>query len=111
MTTPINTIKPSKSKTWIAAIGGLLTVLVPMLLSVSTSLPEPWPAIVGAVVAILTATGVYKAPYQPEGTTVVPTAELEQIATPLPPSNEPTVTNPVRTTPGLGGYTNPFRRR
>lgn len=85
-TTPaITTIEPSKSKTWIAAIGGALTVVVPIVLSVSTNLPEPWPAVISAIVAVLTAVGVYKAPYKPQGTTTVPTAELKQVAVPLPP--------------------------
>lgn len=83
----ISTIEPSKSKTWWAVIGGLLTVVVPLVLSVATSLPDPWPALIGAVVAVLTATGVYRAPYKPEGTTVVPTRELEQVATPLAPTS------------------------
>lgn len=90
MTTPnptITTLEPSKSKTWIAAIGGALTIVVPIVLSVSTSLPDPWPALISAVVAVLTAVGVYKAPYRPEGTTVVPTRELEQVATPLSPTS------------------------
>ena len=95
MTTPITTINPSKSKTWIAVIGGLLTVIVPLVLSVSTYLPDPWPAVLGAVVALLTALGVYKAPYKPEGTSVVSTAELREIATPTPPPP--------------GGYQNPWR--
>lgn len=89
MTTPITTVEPAKTKTWVAAVGGALTVLIPMVLSVSDSLPQPWPAVIAAMVAVLTAVGVYKAPYTPGGTTVVPTAELEQVATPVPPSGQP----------------------
>lgn len=90
MTTPtptITTLEPSKAKTWVAAVGGALTIVVPIVLSVSTNLPEPWPAVISAVVAVLTAVGVYKAPYRPEGTTTVPTRELEQVATPLAPTS------------------------
>lgn len=96
MTTPqIATINPSKSKTWIAVIGGALTVIIPLILSVATYLPDPWPAVIGAVVALLTAAGVYKAPYKPEGTSVVSTADLQEIATP--------------TLPVADGYKNPWR--
>lgn len=107
----ITTLEPSKSKTWIAAIGGALTVIVPIMLSVSTNLPEPWPAVISAVVAVLTAVGVYRAPYRPQGTTVVPTAELKQVATPLPPTKGGTTISDVpRPTPGLGGgqYDDPW---
>jgi hypothetical protein len=104
MTQPtITTLEPSKSKTWIAAIGGALTVVVPIVLSVSTNLPEPWPAVISAVVAVLTAVGVYKAPYRPEGTTTVPTAELTQVATPLPPSVPSDISLRPTPSPGLGG--------
>lgn len=113
MTNPsvtITTIEPSKSKTWVAVIGGLLTVAIPLILSVSEALPEPWPAVIGAVVAVLTATGVYKAPYKPQGTTVVATRDLEQIATPTPAPDVPDApeTPVVHPTPGLGGYKNPW---
>lgn len=91
----ITTINPSKSKTWWAAIGGTLTVVVPLILSVATYLPDPWPAAIGAVIALLTALGVYKAPYKPEGTSVVSNADLNEIATPVPPSG--------------GVYQNPWR--
>ena len=102
MTTPITTVEPSKAKTWIAVVGGLLTVVVPLIVSVSTYLPEPWPAVIGAVVALLTAFGVYKAPYKPGGTTVVPTAELEQVATPMPPTKSD-IDDVPPPSPGLGG--------
>lgn len=52
-------------KSWTALAGSLLTFIIPTLVSVSTSWPEPWPAVIGAVVAILTAVGVYHAPYRP----------------------------------------------
>lgn len=52
-------------KAWVALVGSLLTFVVPTLLAASASWPAPWPAVLGAVVAVLTAFGVYRAPYQP----------------------------------------------
>ena len=52
-------------KSWTALIGALLTFIIPTLVSASTSWPEPWPAIISAAVAVLTAVGVYHAPYRP----------------------------------------------
>lgn len=105
MTAPqITTIKPSKSKTWIAAVGGALTVIVPLVLSVATYLPDPWPAVIGAVIAVLTATGVYNAPYSPGGTSVVSTTELEKVATPVESAPETPVSPPATPT-----YQNPYR--
>lgn len=99
---PINTINPSKSKTWVAAIGGSLTVVVPLILSVATYLPDPWPAIIGGLIGLLTVAGVYKAPYKPEGTSVVSNVDLREVATPLPPSA------PQVQPPPDGGYRNPW---
>jgi hypothetical protein len=44
----------SKMKTWIGLAGSLLAFIVPLALEVSDSLPSPWPAVIGALVAILT---------------------------------------------------------
>ena len=53
-------------KSWTAFVGSLLAVLIPWLLTtVVPTLPEPWPALVGGIVALMTAVGVYHAPYQP----------------------------------------------
>ena len=52
-------------KSWTALIGSALTFLIPTIVQMSTSWPEPWPAVIGAVVAVLTAVGVYHAPYRP----------------------------------------------
>jgi hypothetical protein len=52
-------------KSWVALIGSLLAFIVPWVVQVSVGLPAPWPALVGAVVALLTAFGVYQAPYRP----------------------------------------------
>jgi hypothetical protein len=51
-------------KSWVALIGSILSAAVPLLLQVSAALPPPWPAVVGGVMALLTALGVYHAPYQ-----------------------------------------------
>ena len=52
-------------KSWVALLGSLATFIVPWIVQYSAFLPAPWPAVIGAVVAILTAVGVYHAPYQP----------------------------------------------
>ena len=52
-------------KAWTALIGSLLTLIIPTLVSVSAAWPAPWPAVIGGVVAVLTALGVYRAPYRP----------------------------------------------
>lgn len=52
-------------KSWAALLGSLLTLLIPLVLRVADLLPPPWPAVIGAVIAVLTAFGVYQAPYQP----------------------------------------------
>lgn len=90
MTTPAPA--PSTAKTWVGLAGAALTALIPYILTVSTSLPEPWPAVVGGVIALLTALGVYKAPYVPSGTVLAPD--------PHAPSGGPPP----------GGWTNPWRK-
>ena len=52
-------------KAWTGLIGSLLTFVVPYLVQQSAGLPSPWPAVIGAVVAVLTALGIYNAPYKP----------------------------------------------
>lgn len=56
---------PSKAKTWTALIGSFLTFGIPLVLQLSTSLPPEYQAMIGGVVALLTAFGVYHAPYAP----------------------------------------------
>ena len=56
-------------KAWVALLGSLLTLIIPWLVQVSAGLPAPWPAVIGVIVALLTAVGVYHAPYQPAGAT------------------------------------------
>ena len=74
MTVPpdLSGIIPKKYKTYIALVGGALGFLVPFILEATEGLPAPWPAVIGAVVWLLTAFGVYQAPYKPEGTVLVP---------------------------------------
>lgn len=55
-------------KSWVALLGSLLTFIIPWVVKYSDLLPSPWPAVIGAVVAVLTAAGVYHAPYQPVST-------------------------------------------
>lgn len=98
MTQPtITTINPSKSKTWVAVLGTVLTAVIPYVLQAAEFVPDPWPLVIGAVIAVLTALGVYKAPYKPEGTSVVSNSELNKVATPLPPVDAP------------GQYQNPWK--
>lgn len=52
-------------KAWTGLVGSLLAFLVPWVVQQSAGLPGPWPALIGAVVALLTAAGVYRAPYAP----------------------------------------------
>jgi hypothetical protein len=93
MTTSV--IPPSTAKSWVALVGSALAVAVPLVLSVATYLPEPWPAVVGAVIALLTAAGVYKAPYKPADTVIAPTTSVDP---PAPP-------------PISDGYENPWKPR
>lgn len=53
------------AKTWTSLIGTIITLVIPYLLQISPSFPAPWPAIVAAILAILTAFGVYKVPNAP----------------------------------------------
>lgn len=68
MTTPTTEPVPTKAKAWVALIGSLLSVGIPMLLQVSTALPPQYQAIIGGLVALLTMVGVYRAPYVPKNT-------------------------------------------
>lgn len=59
-------------KAWAALIGSFLTFVIPTLVSVSANWPPPWPAVLSCAVAVLTALGVYNAPYRPVQPTVQP---------------------------------------
>ena len=93
MSTPTPVV-PSKAKTWVAVAGGLLAAGVPLVLSLIQYLPPQWAAVITAVIAMLTALGVYQAPYTPPGTTLVPDSQVPPIS-PKPPTAD-------------GGYQNPW---
>lgn len=96
MTVPdLSNLIPLKYKTYVAAISGILTLVVPWILQAATSLPEPWPQVVGLVIFILGLFGVYHAPYVPTGGVVVPQAVAETVHRSLPPAP--------------GEYKNPWR--
>jgi hypothetical protein len=99
-TVDITTIIPSKAKTWVGLVGSLLTFVVPYVLEFADALPAPWPVIAGAVLAVLTALGIYKAPYAPTGTVVAPAtpAVIEAASESTPAYHPPS-----------GTYTNPWR--
>ena len=51
-------------KAWVGPVGALLTFIIPTLVSMSTSWPEPWPAVISAGGGgDPTAVGIYHAPY------------------------------------------------
>lgn len=98
-TTPdLSSLMPSKWKAIVGFVGTGLSFLVPLILEVSSDLPDPWPAVIGVVLWLLTALGVYHAPYKPTGTVIVPESVV--------PASVPTDVNPA---PPPGGYTNPWR--
>jgi hypothetical protein len=114
MTAPfdINEVVPSNAKTYVAAVGSVVTFIAPLLLSISDTLPAPWPAVIGGVLAVLTALGVYRAPYKPTDETVL--VHKSEVATPEPAAATPQ--NPLPPSVGqVGGggnggtYTNPWR--
>lgn len=73
MTTPdITALIPSKAKAWVGLLSSLLTLGVPYVLSVTDTLPSPWPIVIGLVIAALSWLGIYKAPYTPAGATLAP---------------------------------------
>lgn len=52
-------------KAWTALAGSILTLVIPWIVQASAAMPPPWPAVIGGIVAVLTALGVYRAPYAP----------------------------------------------
>ena len=104
MTAPVDitNLLPSKAKTWVGLFGSLLTLGVPYVLQFSTDLPAPWPVVIGAVIAVLTALGIYHAPYAPTGTTIAPdTPEVAAAAAGTAPKATPP--------PESGPYHNPWK--
>lgn len=101
MSTPafdIATIVPTKWKPLVGLIGAVLTFVIPTVLQYSTSLPDPWPWVIAGVVALLTAAGIYRAPYTPPGAVLAPDtpAVAAASAQPAPPPAP------------SGGYRNPW---
>lgn len=76
MTTPsipdLSGLIPSKWKAVVALIGTGLSFILPFVLEATSALPSPWPAIIGAVLWLLTAFGVLQAPYLKPGTVAAP---------------------------------------
>lgn len=113
----INEIIPSKAKTWIGLVSSLLTLGVPYVLTVSTSLPAPWPVVIGLVIAVLGALGIYKGPYKPEGTILAVDPSAPKVAASVPdnaPVARPTYTGPLTGStaplpPPPGEYRNPYK--
>lgn len=64
ITTP--TEPQTTHKAWIALIGGILATFVPILQSATNILPQPWPALITGLIALLTVLGVYKVPNKPK---------------------------------------------
>jgi len=94
MTAPdLSTVVPLKWKAWVGLIGSVLTLVIPWVAEIAVDLPQPWPLVVGGAVALLTALGVYRAPYVPPGAAVVP----------APPPVVPDVDPP-------GGWERPWRK-
>lgn len=87
-------VVPTKWKAIVALVGALLTAIVPLVVQVSTSLPEPWPALIGGLVALATMFGVYKAPYKPAGTELVPVGTTPIAYNPPPPNPQPSTDSP-----------------
>ena len=50
------------AKAWVGLIGTLLTAGVPAALESNDVVPAPWSAIIAAVIALLTALGIFKVP-------------------------------------------------
>jgi hypothetical protein len=95
MTTPnLSNLVPLKWKTWVATVSGVLTLLVPYVLEASNYLDSPWPLVVGAVIAVLGALGVYKAPYVAPGQVLAPNTPAVQSAAQKAPPVEGSYTNP-----------------
>ena len=72
MTAPINLeeIVPSKAKAWVGLFGTIVTLFGPQILADVAQLSSPWPTVAGILFAVLTALGIYRAPYKPKGTTL-----------------------------------------
>lgn len=72
---------PTKYKTIVSLIGGALSFVVPFVLQATSALAPPWPAVIGVVLFLLSAFGVYKAPYAPKGAVLAPDTPAVAAAT------------------------------
>lgn len=102
MTAPfdITEIIPTKYKPWVGFVGSLLTLVVPFVLQSQQYLPTGVNLGIGGVLAVLTALGIYKAPYAPPNTVLVHESVVNS-APDLPPA---TPQNPLPPS----GYNNPW---
>lgn len=116
----IEGVVPTKYKAIVAIISGLLTIGVPWILQASTSLPSPWPGVIGLVIAALGALGVYRVPAVPDGHVIVPVSVAQagvnaSAGATVPTSQTSTVSAPPNTSIGIKGggmgtgYRNPWR--
>jgi hypothetical protein len=106
MTSPnpiVTTIEPTKAKSWVALLGSVMTFLVPLLAEMQGSMPDPWPAIIGAVLAVATFFGVRQTRNVPKGTVAVPGDQVT--ALPAGVSYTPVPDNPA------DGYVNPYKAK
>ena len=115
MTAPnidLESIVPSKAKTAVGLIGSLVTFLGPFILSSTDALPPPWPVVIGLVFAVLTALGVYHAPYKPTGTVLAPQQGPAAPEVPLAtPDNPSPPFSPSAGTPQISeSYQNPWKQ-
>lgn len=62
VTTPAPGAPQTPAKAVVGLIGSLLTFIIPFIVQISGALPPQWQAVIGGVVALLTAFGVYKVP-------------------------------------------------
>lgn len=109
MTGPLNidTIVPTKYKGLVALIGTGLSFLVPYIIQVEQFLPSPWPAVIGAVLWVLTVSGVVRAPYVPQGAVLAPnTPEVAKAAQQA--VTQAAVTQAQVQPPASGGWKPPY---
>jgi hypothetical protein len=109
MTGPINieTIVPKKWKPWVATVSSLLAFAVPYVIQAEQWLPDPWPVVIGFVIAALTWLGVYRAPYVPEGAVLAPDTPAVASAAQATVTETAIASASLPSHPGV--YVNPFR--
>lgn len=114
MTTPIvTTVNPLHTKTWISAIGSILTTAVPLVLGLLQYIPAQYAwvgAVVTGVIGLLQTLGVYKGAYAPENTSIVPDNQIQTLPPEVPYTPTPDVAYAPQTSPPVGGYVNPYKQ-